>query len=195
LNTDRCDVVIGLPTRSDLTQTTRPYYRSSYVFVSRSGEGLDLQSFDDPRLRRLRVGVQMIGDDASNSPPAHALSNRGIVSNVVGFPVFGDYAAPRPLSPIVDAVARGELDIAVVWGPTAGFFARGRQLEIRPVVPDFDSPSLPLAFDISMGVKRGNDALRAELDDFLSRRAGDIARILLEYGVPLVRDNRHAATD
>src|SRR5829696_4599439 len=82
-----CDVVMGVPTSFDLALTTRPYYRSTYVFVSRAEGGRRIESFDDPALRRLRIGVQMIGDDYSNAPPAHALAQRHIVSNVVGYMV------------------------------------------------------------------------------------------------------------
>jgi mxaJ protein len=180
-----CDIVVGVPTAFDQVRTTRPYYRSSYVFVSRRARSLQLGSFDDPRLRAMKIGVQLIGDDFNNSPPAHALSTRGIVRNVIGYPVYGDYGRPGPLSPIVDAVDRGEVDAAVVWGPTAGFFARRGDLELKPVSPQTDGP-LPFVFAISMGVRRDDTALHDELDAFLVRRAGDIDRILADYGVPRV---------
>jgi mxaJ protein len=183
-----CDVVIGVPRDSASVATTLPYYRSSYVFVSRRDRGLNLDSFDDPRLSTLRIGVQMIGDDFANTPPAHALARRGMTGNVVGYTVYGDYGRPSPLSEIVTAVDRGEVDAAVVWGPAAGFFARhsdGR-LALSAVSPQRDSPSLPFAFEISMGVRRGDAALRTELDDFLMRRHVEIDAILDEYGIPRV---------
>jgi mxaJ protein len=181
-----CDIVIGVPAELELTSTTRPYYRSSYVFVSRRDRQLGLRSFEDPRLRELRIGVQMIGDDFNNSPPAHALSNRGIVRNVVGYSVFGNYAQPSPLSTIVAAVDRGDVDVAVVWGPPAGYFARAaaHRLELSAVTPQSDSRSLPFVFDIAMGARPGDAALRDELDDFIVRRRSDIDRILTDYGVP-----------
>ena len=188
LGANACDIVMGVPANFDPTLTTKPYYRSSYVFVSRRERHLGLSSLDDPRLRGLRIGVQMIGDDFNNTPPAHALSNRGLVRNVVGYSVFGDYAKPSPLSAIVDAVDRGEVDAAVVWGPAAGYFARDRALDLAPVSPHADSPSLPFVFDISMGVRRGDTALRDELNDFIARRAADINRVLDEYNVPRVGD-------
>jgi len=186
LGAQACDVVMGVPANFDPTLTTRPYYRSSYVFVSRHERHLALQSLDDPRLRTLRIGVQMIGDDFTNTPPAHALTNRGLVHNVVGYSVFGDYARPSPLSTIVDAVDRGDVDTAVVWGPAAGYFARDRALDLAPVTPRADSPSLPFVFDIAMGVRRGDTALRDELNEFIGRRATDINRVLDEYNVPRV---------
>jgi mxaJ protein len=189
-----CDVLVGVPTDYDPALTTRPYYRSSYVFVSRRDGGPRISSFDDPRLRQLRIGVQMIGDDFSNTPPAHVLASRGITRNVVGYPVYGDYSQPSPLATIVAAVERGEVDAAVVWGPAAGYFARRNTsgLTLTPVPPPRDSPSLPFAFDISMAVRRGDEARRAELDDFLARRRAEVNAILDSYGVPRVEGADHA---
>lgn len=181
LRAKECDVVMGLPSAIELAATTRPYYRSTYVFVSK---GLDIGSFDDPRLKTLKIGVQIIGDDGANAPPAHALAARGIVDNVRGYTVYGDYSKPNPPARIVDAVASGEIDIAVVWGPLAGYFARQHGLRITPVSPQIDLPFLPFVYDIAVGVRREDVKLKEELDAVLARRKTDIARILDEYGVP-----------
>jgi len=194
LRAGSCDVLIGVPRDYEPADTTRPYYRSSYMFVSRRDRGLDLRSFDDPRLRQLRIGVQMIGDDLTNTPPAHALARRGITHRVVGFPVYGDYSQPSPLAAIVAAVDRGEVDVAIVWGPTAGYFARRSQtgFALTAVAPQRDSPALPFVFDISMAVRRGDEARRAELDRFLMRRRADVDAILESYGVPRLESTDHA---
>jgi mxaJ protein len=188
LRAGECDVLLGVPTEFELAQTTRPYYRSTYVFVSRSDRRLQLHSLDDERLRALKIGVQMIGDDFSNSPPAHALSARGIIRNVVGYSVLGDYTKPNPPARILGAVAAGDVDAAIVWGPLAGYFATRERvpLEIAVVTPQSDSPARPFAFDISMAVRRGDNARRQMLDDFIFRRRADIDRLLAGYGVPRV---------
>lgn len=182
----RCDVIMGVPTSFERVLPTRPYYRSTYVFVSRADRRLSLSSLDDPRLRLLRVGVQLAGDDYANTPPAHALSRRGVVRNVVGYTLYGDYLQDSPPARIVEAVARGDVDAAIVWGPLAGFYARrqGVPLALAPVRPQVDLPFLPLAFDISMGVKPGNRTLLAELNDFIERRSDEIGQLLDRYGVP-----------
>jgi len=187
LRTGQCDCIIGVPSNFELASATQPYYRSSYVFVSRRDRHLDIRSLDDPRLHRLRVGVQMIGNDHVNSPPAHALSKRGIINNVAGYTVYGDYRAQAPGRDIVDAVARDDVDVAIVWGPQAGYFARQQRvpLDIVPLSPQIDLPYLPFVFDISMGVRRG-DPLRDVLDREIDRRRPDIDRILDAYGVPRV---------
>ncbi|MFL5478628.1 MAG: quinoprotein dehydrogenase-associated putative ABC transporter substrate-binding protein, partial [Gemmatimonadaceae bacterium] len=124
LNQDKCDVLIGVPSSFEMVRTTVPYYRSTYVFVTRDDKHLKVASFDDPRLRKLRIGVQLIGDDATNTPPAHALSNRNIITNVRGYSVYGDYRQPNPPARLIDAVARGDVDVGVAWGPLAGYFAK-----------------------------------------------------------------------
>lgn len=182
-----CDVLIGVPTGLDMVLTTRPYYRSTYTFVSRQ-ESPRVASFDDPKLKTLRVGVQIIGDDFANSPPAEALTHRGIVRNVRGYSVLGNYREPNPPSRIVRAVSNGEIDVAVVWGPLGGYFARRSRVALRvtPVSPQIDVPYLPFVFDIAMGVRRGEAAFRDSVDHVIMRRQREIDRILASYAVPLV---------
>jgi mxaJ protein len=183
-----CDLVAGVPRGFDPVLTTSPYYRSGYVLVQHSERGLRFESLDHPELRALTIGVQMIGDDFANTPPAHALSRRGITQNVRGYSVYGDYREPNPPARIVDAVARGEVDVACVWGPLAGYFARqhGTRLVVTPL-PSFDVPSQqPFAFEIAMGVRKSNPALRDELNVVLARKQPEIDAILREFGVPLL---------
>ncbi len=84
----RCDIVMGVPDSYDLVRTTRPYYRSTYVFVSRRDKGLTLRPLDDPALKKLKIGVHLLGDDYTNPPPVHELGKRHIVDNVEGFSTF-----------------------------------------------------------------------------------------------------------
>src|SRR5829696_4919501 len=188
LAADSCDVVMGMPSGSERVLTTRPYYRSSYVFVSRKDRHLGIESFDDPALKKLKIGVQLVGDDYNNTPPVHALSRRGIVGNLEGFSVYGDYSQANPPARIVDAVASGAVDLAVAWGPLAGYFAARQKvpLTVTPVSPEIDRPWLPFVFDIAMGVRRGDTTLKRELDRILVRRRREIEAILARYHVPRV---------
>ncbi len=183
LNAGRCDLIPGVASGLEMLATTEPYYASTYVAVTREGVA-PVRSFDDPRLRTMRIGVQMIGDDFSNTPPAHALSRRGIVGNVRGFMVYGDYSRANPQARIVRAVADGEIDVAFVWGPVGGHFAHreGRPLHVEPLA---SGPEDRLAFAIAMGTRRGDDPLKGKVEEVLQRRRGDIARLLASYDVPL----------
>jgi mxaJ protein len=182
-----CDVVLGLPTASELALTTRPYYRSTYVFVSRAGLAERPRSFDDPVLRRLRIGVQLVGDDGANTPPVHALTRRGI-GNLHGYLVAGDYGRESPPARIVEAVAAGDVDVAIVWGPLAGWFAprQRERLVVEPVTPQVDVPFLPFVFDVSMAVRRGDEALRDRLERTLGAERAAVDALLAEYGVPRI---------
>jgi mxaJ protein len=184
LDAGLCDVWPGVATSVVTMETTAPYYRSSYVFVSRLDANLDITSFDDPRLRTLRIGVQLIGDGSSNTPPAHALSKRGITANVRGYMVYGD-GDGGPSSSVLQDVIDRSIDIALVWGPSAGYFARNSKVPLRlSRTPATDGPEWPMTFEISMGVKNGNDRLKSEIDDVLVRRRTAINEILDRFGVP-----------
>lgn len=188
LGAGTCDLWPGVATGVTTMDTTAPYYHSTYVFVSRRDEHLDIASFDDPRLATLRIGVQMIGNDATNTPPAHALARRGLTANVRGFMIY-ESGQGETGSTIMQAVVDRTVDIALVWGPAAGWFSRhsNTPLTLTPT-PPADGAASPMAFDISMGVKKGNEALRRDLDGALVRQRDAIGRILSRYGVIRVAD-------
>ena len=185
LNAGKCDVVMGIPADLDSVLTTRPYYRSSYAFVYPEEAAYQLSSLDDPVLKYLKIGVHLIGDDYTNSPPAHVLSSRGIVENVVGYSVFGDYAQDSPPGKIVEAVASKEIDTAIIWGPIAGYFAKEQAvaLHVSPVLADADSGSFLFAYDIALGVRPDDEELRNTLNTLLDQYSEEIHAILIQYGI------------
>lgn len=181
-----CDLVVGVPAGYEPMLTTSPYYRSTYVFVYAKEANLNLHTFDDAPLRKLRIGLHAFGDDGANSPAAHALAKRGIVGNVVGFTILDTDESPS--GRIIDAVARGEIDVAIVWGPFAGYFARqqGVPLALVPVATDAQPASMPFVYDIAMGVRHGDVALKDEIESVLERRRVEIRKVLDDFRVPLV---------
>jgi mxaJ protein len=183
-----CDLVVGVPVGLARVLPTLPYYRSAYVFVQREPPGGEapLTRFDDPRLRSWRIGVQLIGNDLAASPPGYALARHGAIDNVVGFTLVGD---TPPAQRLVEAVAQGRLDAAVLWGPQAGYFVRRSQVPLRmsrAVAPADVAQSF--AFSIGMGVRREDDRLRQQLDQVIRRRRQEIDAILAQYNVPQVVD-------
>lgn len=183
LNAGACDVVIGVPTQFDPVRTTEPYYRSSYVFVFRADAPRPFRTFDDPHLARARIGVQLVGDDLATTPPGHALALRGIVDNVTGFPIYG--ARPQAES-MVEALAKGEIDVALMWGPQAAYYAKRQTipLSIVPAAAPADLEGVPFEYSISMGVRKADRALKAELDAVIARRHAELDHVLADYGIP-----------
>lgn len=189
LKAGECDVLAGVPVGYDPVLTTRPYYRSSYVIVSRRDDPQPLGSFNDPRLSTLRIGVELIGNDLAASPPGHVLAQRGATQHVVGFSLFND---PRPIGArMVDAVARNELDAALLWGPQAGWFARQAPVIMR-VVRAPAGVTMPFEFGIAMGVRKSDRALRDALQAALDAKRAEIDAVLAEYGVPRTDIQRSA---
>ena len=175
-----CDVIFGVPEGLDFVLWTEPYYRSSYVMAYRGDRGYDFRSLDAPELQQLRIGVHV------NTPPEESLARRGLLDNVSTYSLFfdprGDRDRPRKL---LDDLVAGTVDVAVAWGPLAGYAARTSDAPLE-LVPLEDEPGVPLSFDISMGVAKGNDELKGRLEAAIDRRQAEIRAILEEYGVPLV---------
>jgi mxaJ protein len=189
LRAGECDVVMGVPSSFELVLPTRPYYRSTYVFLYRADAPFEIRSLDDDILRELRIGVHLIGDDYTNTPPVHALSNRGI-TGLKGYMIYGDdVSKENPPARLVEAVAAGDVDVAIVWGPFAGYFAPRQPVELQlvPVQPQIDLPFLPMVFDISLGVRRGDSTRVRQLEEIMERRRDEIRAIIEEYGIPEVR--------
>jgi mxaJ protein len=187
LDTDRCDVLVGIPKGYDLVGWTKPYYRTTYVIAYPKDRAsvAGIRSLDDPRLKTLRVGAQV------NTPPHLALAQRGIVGdNVVGYQLmFDSNYRPEdyPGRQIEDLLA-GRIDVALVWGPIAGYFQKKKGAASLVVVPleETSGQSLPFAFEISMGVRKTNAELKARLEQALDRKREEIRAILEAFGVPLL---------
>jgi mxaJ protein len=184
LDAGKCDVVMTVPSSYNKVLTTKPYYRSTYVFVY-AKDKLKLKSFDDPVLRTIRIGIHGFGE-AGTSPVTIALANRGIKDRIVGFTILDTQDSPK--AKIIDAVASGDIDVAIVWGPFGSYFANREpiKLEVVPVNSTSQTTSVPFVFDISIGVRKGNNALKTELETALDRRQHEVRKILEKYRVPLV---------
>lgn len=183
LQEGRCDLVMGIPDGHTGFLTSLAYYRTSYLFVYREGEPYEISSFDDPDLADLRIGVQLSGGNLS--PASYALAKRGLIENQLSF--APDFNESAPLAGIVEAVAKRKVEVAVAWGPVAGYFAKKQPtaLTLVPVRPQIEAPFVPMVASIAMGVRMGDEALRDELDVALARRWNDVQTVLKEFGVPL----------
>jgi len=183
-----CDVVISVPSGFAMVAATKPYFSSSYVAVTRAKDDRHFTAFDDPWLRDARIGLQLVGKEGATTPPAMALSRRGFNQHITGFAMWGDAADPNPQGKIVDAVADGSIDIALVWGPFAGYFAKahGSDLRVEPITADSQAPDLTFVFPMAMGVRKADTALRDRLQAAIDRHPTEIAAILKDYGIPTV---------
>jgi mxaJ protein len=185
LNTGRCDVLVGIPKGYDVVRWTKPYYRTGYVIAYLKDRVAEVRSLDDPALKTLKVGVQV------NTPPHLALGQRGIVGdNVVAYQLMFDsnyHPEDYPGREVEDLIA-GRIDVALVWGPIAGYFQKKKGAESLVLVPIVDPSdnSTPFTFEISMGVRKANTELKARLEQALDRKREEIRAILEEFGVPLL---------
>lgn len=192
LNAGKCDAVLGVPATLDSVEVTRPYYRSTYVFLTRADRQLQLTALSDPRLEQCRIGIHVVDNDYA--PPAQALARRGLGSNLSGYSLFGKYGEENPPARLVEAVAHGDVDVAVIWGPFAGYFAKQSDVPLQvTAVSPAAYMGVPFTYSIAAAVRKGDDTLRDALNGVLVRECTAVRALLEHYGVPLVEEEGKCA--
>ncbi len=180
-----CDVVMGVPAGYELAATTRPYYRSTYAMVFARGRGLDavrtpddLLKLDPAVLRALRFGV------FGRTPPTEWLLRHGLMPQAVPYQLQTGDPDQYPGEVVEKDLAAGKIDVALVWGPIAGYFATKRATVPMTVVPFPSDPAMHFDYSVAMGVRKDDAAWKQRLDEFLDKNRAAIQAILSEYGVP-----------
>ena len=184
----KCDLVIGVPVGFELAATTQPYYRSTYALAYVKGRGLDsvttpdaLLRLDAAKLKSLKLGV------FGQTPPADWLLRHHLMEQAVPYqPQSGD--PERYAGEIIEKeLAGGKIDVAFVWGPIAGYFAKSSSVGVA-VVPFPPDREVQFDFRIAMGVRFGERAWKDKIDGLIAANRGRIQQILAGYGVPLIDD-------
>jgi mxaJ protein len=188
LGRGRCDALLAMPVDNNQSAVTGAYYRTGWVFVSRARDHLQLRSFDDRRLRDLRIGVPVVGE-GSDTPALIALGARGLVEHLHAYSIGGDLGdGDDATAQMIDDVAAGRIDVAIAWAPAAGYHAARQPVPLDLMPAPQQDRGIALALSIGVAVQQRNTALRDELDQALLRRRDDIAAILDAYQVPRLDD-------
>jgi quinoprotein dehydrogenase-associated probable ABC transporter substrate-binding protein len=184
----KCDVIIGVPKGFELTATTRPYMRSTYSLVFASREEFarlqtpeDLLKLPPERLHALRIGV------FGRSPGADWLLRHDLIDHAVFYaPQSGD-PDESPADVIERDLAAGKIDMAIAWGPIAGFLtsrhAQRPEWRALPFKPD---SAIKFDYEISMGVRFGEKEWKDTLDQWIGSHERELRTILASYRVPLL---------
>ena len=184
LNAHRCDVVLGIAQGDDIVQPTSPYYRTSYVAAYREDGPLKgLESLSDPRLKTAKIGV------VAGTPPASFLAADGLLGQIKSYALVVDTRVDSPTHEMMDDLDRGEIDIALLWGPIAGYYAMKAKTPtaVVPLLKEQGGPHM--AYRIVMGVRHSDQNWKRDLNKLISENQGEIQTILRSYGVPLLDEN------
>ncbi|MGY1490808.1 substrate-binding domain-containing protein [Methylobacillus pratensis] len=181
LNARRCDVIIGTVAGNDMMATSKPYYRSGYVFVYRKDSGYDIKDWDSPDLHKGIIGV------VGQTPPSRPLNDKGLLGNSRPYRIQRDLNLPPSF--VIDDLVKGEIDVAILWGPIAGYYAKKASIPLVVVpAPEYEQENIhgKEYWNISLGVRKRDKERLAMLQEVLDRRHDDIIKILDEYGIPHV---------
>jgi quinoprotein dehydrogenase-associated probable ABC transporter substrate-binding protein len=189
LGSGRCDVIPGFPQGDELAQVTNPYYRTAYALVIRPGTGLDdLDSLRDPRLREKRIGI------VAGTPPATYLAVNGLMQKAKPYPLVVDTRIDSVAQAMVRDLASGEIDVGVLWGPMAGYYAKQASPPMRIALLLKETGGPQLAFRIAMGVRPTDQNWKRQLNKLIADNQGDINRVLLAFGIPLLDEKDRPIT-
>lgn len=189
-----CDIVMGVPVGFDQVSVTKPVYRSTYALVYPKGKGLDgVESVADflalgpQRLKQLRIGLH------DRSPATEWLRRHDLVDQGVPYAMMNPDPAQYPGELLEKELSSGKVDVAIVWGPIAGFFAkRVTSVELK-VVPMKSEPGVRFEYEMAMGVRYGEREWKQQVEQLIDSQGAAIRDILAEYRVPLVGDGATAA--
>ena len=184
LNAHRCDVVLGIAQGDDLVQPTSPYYRTSYVIAyHQDGPLKGLDSLGDPRLKTAKIGI------VAGTPPATLLAEDGLLGRIKSYALVVDTRFDSPTHEMMDDLERGEIDVALLWGPIAGYYATKAKTPtaVVPLVKEQGGP--PMVYRIVMGVWHSDQNGKRALNKLISENHDEIQAILRSYGVPLLDEN------
>ena len=184
LGAHRCDVIMGFPQGDDLAQGTNPYYRTAYAMVAKQGSGLDeVATLGDARLKGKHIGI------VAGTPPATNMAANGLMADAKSYPLMIDTRFDSSAAAMIDDLAAGKIDAAVLWGPMAGFYAKKANppLHVTPLVKETTGPRL--VYRIGMGVRGADQNWKRLLNRLIQENQPAINKILLDYGVPLLDEN------
>jgi mxaJ protein len=171
-----CDAIMGIPVGFDRVLATKPWYRSGFAFVTRIESGSTLTSFADSRLKKFKIGAPVTGE--GDIPPVIALTRRSLAKNLYPYSFF----EPKKM---VEAVANKQLDVAILWGPFASWYAKSHDSALQVnLTPEKDGVT-PMNFDVAIGVKKGNRELKEQLDQSIARQQIAINAVLEKWHVPV----------
>jgi quinoprotein dehydrogenase-associated probable ABC transporter substrate-binding protein len=184
LGSHRCDVIMGFPQGDDLAQGTNPYYRTAYAMVVKAGSGLeDVATLGDARLKGKHIGI------VAGTPPATNMAANGLMINAKPYPLMVDTRVDSSAEAMINDLNSGTIDVAVLWGPMAGFYAKKANppLHIVPLVKETVGPKL--VYRIGMGVRPADQNWKRMLNRLIQENQPAINKILLDFGVPLLDEN------
>jgi ABC-type amino acid transport substrate-binding protein len=175
---------MGFPQGDDLVQGTNPYYRTAYALIAGQGSGLeDVDTLEDARLKGKHLGV------IAGTPPATNMAVAGLMANTKPYPLMIDTRVDSSAEAMIDDLNKGDIDAGILWGPMAGFYAKKSNppLHVTPLVKETKGPQL--VYRIGMGVRRADQNWKRQLNRLIGENQGDINKILLDYGIPLLDEN------
>jgi quinoprotein dehydrogenase-associated probable ABC transporter substrate-binding protein len=189
LGSFRCDVIIGFPQGDDQAQVTIPYYRTTYALIFKPGTGLDgVTTIDDPKLKDKRIGV------VARTPPSTIMAVDGLLAHAKSYPLFIDTRADSSAQAMIDDLKKGDIDVGILWGPMAGYYAKQSDPPLTVVPLLKETVGTSLMFRIGMGVRPSDQEWKRTLNRLIMENQAEINKLLISYNIPILDESNAPIT-
>jgi quinoprotein dehydrogenase-associated probable ABC transporter substrate-binding protein len=189
LGSFRCDVIIGFPQGDDQAQVTVPYYRTTYALIFKPGTGFDsVTTIDDPKLKDKRIGV------VARTPPSTIMAVDGLLAHAKSYPLFIDTRADSSAQAMIDDLKKGEIDVGILWGPMAGYYAKQSDPPLTVVPLLKETVGTSLMFRIGMAVRPSDQEWKRTLNRLIMENQAEINKLLISYNIPILDESNAPIT-
>ena len=179
-----CDILMGYAQGTGLVEDTNPYYRTSYVLLYRQDVKslAGVESLADERLKTKTIGI------LARTPPVSNMAINGLMANARPFETE-DRTSASAAADVVAAIASGEIDAGILWGPLGGYYAQNAKvpLALVPLVKEKAGPET--VYGITMGVRPNEPEWKHRLNKLIAQYQPAINAMMSEYNVPLLDDS------
>jgi quinoprotein dehydrogenase-associated probable ABC transporter substrate-binding protein len=189
LGSFRCDVIMGFPQGDDQAQVTVPYYRTTYALIFKPGTGLDgVTTIDDAKLKDKRIGI------VARTPPSTIMAVDGLLAHAKSYPLFIDTRADSSAQAMIDDLKKGDIDLGILWGPMAGYYAKQSDPPLTVVPLLKETVGTPLMFRIGMAVRPSDQEWKRTLNRLIMENQDEINKLLISYNIPILDESNAPIT-
>lgn len=194
LDKGKCDLMLGMDVGDPRILATKPYYKSGYVFITRRDRDVEATSWNDEILKDKRVRIGTLPDSPGKVMLLQIDRFDDMFDYLTELTNFQStrnrYIRIEP-SKIVNDVVEKHLHVGVLWGPEAGRYVRDAKapLVMRLIKDDAkksNGEKVPMQYEVVIGVRKGDSALKAALDRAIGEKQEEIRAVLKKEGIPLL---------
>ena len=184
LDAKTCDLIITFPAIHELVQNSNPFYSSSYVMMTLEERNINIKSISDPIIKEKNYKIGIIH---ATPPTSHVAKNK-LFEQAKFYRQAADPRKQKPWKDVTNDLVEGKIDIAILWGPYAGYETKlaKKKINLVPLTKEEKVGRGTMVYRFTMGLRRNEPEWRKTINDLIKDNQEEINEILREYNIPLL---------